>query len=368
MKGNYKFGIVVLLLFTISTASAITQIGDNITVPNNVTAQNFLGNLSWTNLLGIPTDFPNATVAGYNGNFPNSTVASYSGNFPNTSVTNIQGVNTAQNTSISNLQSNDTVHDSKISTIQSNETGYAKLDGTRTVTGSWNWGGFNLTNALRVVASFFEGDGSRLSNLNASNLTGTFNASTDTRTNFPNSTVASKEASWDGKTTLAEVNRSADLYNVNASNITSGQIPSVLRLPAGTVILLSANETDSSETTTSTTETTLMTYNLPANSYSKIIVEAEVQGRINSDAILRSTFTWRFYEGVTTQKTFIWKLTSDAGGTAGDPNSQRQSATLKASFAGGQGSTTTLSITGQMGTSNANIGMLAHSFRVYGVI
>lgn len=163
------------------------------------------------------------------------------------------------------------------------------------------------------------------------------------------------------------MNQSANLYNVNGSNITSGTVPEA-RLPQGTVILLSVDETDSAETTASTTETTLKTYSLPANSYSEIIVEVEVQGRINSDAVLRSTFTWRFKEGVTTRKTFIWKLTSDAGGTAGDPNSQRQSATLKTSFAGGQSSATTLSITGQMGTNNANIGMLAHSFRVYGVI
>ncbi len=74
MKGIYKIGILALLLFIITTASAATQIGDNITVANNVTAQNFIGNLSWTYLLGIPSDFPNSTLAGYNGNFPNSTV------------------------------------------------------------------------------------------------------------------------------------------------------------------------------------------------------------------------------------------------------------------------------------------------------
>jgi len=63
-----------------------------------------------------------------------------------------------------------------------------------------------------------EGDGSSLSNLNASNLTGTFNASTDARTDFPNNTVALKEASWDGKTTLGTVNSSALLQSISQVN------------------------------------------------------------------------------------------------------------------------------------------------------
>jgi len=346
MKGNYKAAIAVLMLLTITSASAITEIGDNITVVNNVTAQNFLGSLDWAYLIGIPVDFPNATLAGYNGDFPNISVA------------NIEGVNSAQNTSISNLQSNDTVHDSKISAIRSNETGYPKLDGSRTVTGSWNWGGFNLTNAFRVVAFFFEGDGSRLSNLNASNLTGTFNASTDARTNFPNSTVASKEASWDSKTTLTEVDQSANLYNVNANNITSGQIPSVYRLPAGTVILIDANETDSAKYCQTLSEITLMTFSLPANSYSNIIVESEVVMN-NSVGGQVTTYTWRFNRSTTNVITHSY-LISNTKSTYVLP--------LKTSFNGGQSSPTNLNFTGQMSISNAGVCMYAQSFRVYGVI
>lgn len=146
----------------------------------------------------------------------------------------------------------------------------------------------------------------------------------------------------------------------------SSNLP-VANLPPGTVLLLYADEIDTAETSNSTVETTLKSWSLPANTYSTIIVEAEVQGRINADAVVRSTFTWRFDEGATTRKTFIWKLTSDAGGSGFNPNSQQQSATLKASFAGGQVAATTLSISGQMGTAANTIFMMGHSFRVYGV-
>ena len=89
MKGNYKIGIAVLLLVTITAASAATQIGDNITVANNVTAQNFIGNLNWAYLLGIPTDFPNSTAVTAN-NTANGAVQTslYNGDFPNTSLPN----------------------------------------------------------------------------------------------------------------------------------------------------------------------------------------------------------------------------------------------------------------------------------------
>ncbi|VVB92656.1 Uncharacterised protein [uncultured archaeon] len=365
MKG-FKPGVLILLLLAVTTtASAFTEIGDNITVANNVTAQNFLGNLSWSYLLGIPTNFPNSTVASYSGNFPNSTIAGYGGNFPNstlagygnnfpnTSVTNIEGVNTAQNTSISTLQSNDTGHDSKISTIQSNETGYAKLDGTRTVTGSWNWGGFNLTNVLRVAASFFEGDGSRLSNLNASNLTGTFNISTDTRTNFPNNTVASKEASWDVKTTLAEVNQSANLYNINGSNITSGTIPSVSRLPAGTVILLDANETLVTGTATNTEAISYSLSSANASLYSKIIAEAE----LNVTEANTNPFEWKFdlKDGTTVVDSFNLQAPKNVFKVAG---------ILKSAFVEKNAQTISVSVTAV--TAQGTWGV--RSLRVYGVV
>jgi hypothetical protein len=95
MKGVYKPGVVVLVLLAITTtASAFTEIGDNITVVNNVTAQNFLGYLNWAYLLGIPIDFPNSTVASYSGNFPNTSlpnyllISTYNGDFPNSTLPN----------------------------------------------------------------------------------------------------------------------------------------------------------------------------------------------------------------------------------------------------------------------------------------
>lgn len=140
MKENYKLGIAILLLLIITTtsASAITEIGDNITVANNVTAQNFLGNLGWTYLLGIPSDFPNSTIASYNGNFPNSTVASKEASWDskttlanvNTSallqsisqVSGLQGLFNFLNNTDSQLQANDTAINGSIAALRANDT------------------------------------------------------------------------------------------------------------------------------------------------------------------------------------------------------------------------------------------------------
>ncbi|MBI4712925.1 MAG: hypothetical protein HY762_06475 [Planctomycetes bacterium] len=142
------------------------------------------------------------------------------------------------------------------------------------------------------------------------------------------------------------------------------QLP-IANLPSGAVVLLYADETDTAETTNSTAETTLKSWSLPANSYSTIIMEVEACGRLEADIDNKCNFTWRFKEAVTTRKTFTWRIIAE--NSAGVDSGGRNSATLKASFPGGQASATMLSFTGQMTLANAAGGLLAHSIRVYGV-
>ncbi|MFA5794835.1 MAG: hypothetical protein WC980_07200 [Candidatus Brocadiia bacterium] len=146
----------------------------------------------------------------------------------------------------------------------------------------------------------------------------------------------------------------------------SSRLP-IANLPTGTIVLLYYDEADSTETSNSTVETTVKSWSLPANTYSRIIIEAEVQGRRFADAVGNCDLTWRFKEGATTRKTLIWRNGGDNSGSAAEPFNTRQSATLKTSFAGGQGSATTLSITGQMSVADTALYMMAHSIRVYGV-
>ena len=209
--------------------------------------------------------------------------------------------------------------------------------------------------ATWVNASFFKGDGALITNINRSNIVGQVGIDD------------SQNTSINSKTTLAEVNQSANLYNINASNITSGQIPNVLRLPLGTVILINANETDSGETSTGTTtsEITLMTYNLSSNSYTTIIVETEVEAAITTQGDEGVDFQWKFNESTTNRKTLVWRVIARNSASA----FERRVATLKTSFPGGQVSTTTLKLTGQITYSTtATSTFKAHSFRVYGVV
>jgi|GEM_PF-2146509 len=186
MKGNYKAGIVVLLYLIIITtsASAITEIGDNITVVNNVTAQNFIGNLNWAYLLGIPTDFPNSTIASYSGNFPNSSlpnyllISTYGTNFPNSTIGTYNGDfpnNTVSSkTTLAQVNSSAQIGESQV---------------TNLVT--------DLGNKLNIATY-----GSNFPN----STIGTYNG------DFPNSTVSSK-------TTLSQVNSSAQIGESQVTNL-----------------------------------------------------------------------------------------------------------------------------------------------------
>ena len=138
------------------------------------------------------------------------------------------------------------------------------------------------------------------------------------------------------------------------------------QLASGSIILLYNDEVDSAETTNTTNETTMKSWSLPANSYSKIIIEAEARDRIEQSANTKCDFTWRIKVGASTSKTYINRII--ASSTTGIVSGGREILPLKVIVAGGQGSATTIAITGQMNLANASTGILAHSLRVYGVI
>ena len=95
---------------------------------------------------------------------------------------------------------------------------------------------------------------------------------------FDNSTIAMKGTST-GVTTLSTTNTSATNYNINlpasggtVALLTAGKLPQS-NLPSGTMILLNTDETDYSGAAASAG---VVSYVLAANTYSKILVEAEI--------------------------------------------------------------------------------------------
>jgi hypothetical protein len=134
----------------------------------------------------------------------------------------------------------------------------------------------------------------------------------------------------------------------------------------GTVILLYSDEVDSSETANSTSETAMKGWTLPANTYSKIIIESEVRDRVEQSANTKCDFTWRIKVGGATVKTFINRII--ASSTTGIASGGREVQSLKTVVAGGQTGNTAISLTGQMNLANTSTGILAHSLRVYGVL
>jgi hypothetical protein len=135
---------------------------------------------------------------------------------------------------------------------------------------------------------------------------------------------------------------------------------------AGMLILLSNDEVDSAETNTTTNETEKKAGTIPINTYSKIILEAEVRSRYEADANGKCDFTWRMKVGGATQKTVVVRII--ASSTTGIDSGGRYVLPVKAIIAGGQASPTAVSLTGQMTVSNAACGILAHSLRIYGVV
>jgi hypothetical protein len=130
----------------------------------------------------------------------------------------------------------------------------------------------------------------------------------------------------------------------------------------GVLVLISNNETQTGETTTSTNETTLFTLNIPANKYSKILIESTIRHRHTTSTASICTFTDRIKVAGATQVTYIEQLLST---TAGGTEVHDKISTV---IAGKQTSDTAVLITSQMGTSNAANGILGENARIYGII
>lgn len=162
------------------------------------------------------------------------------------------------------------------------------------------------------------------------------------------------DAIWDelGKK-QAELRSGSNLKTINnVSLLGSGNIAVTANAPAGTVILLDSNETDVSGTTNSTVKT----YVLAANTYSKIIIEGECEF-ISASNVL-STCDFSIFVGAT-QKRVIENLNSATG--AGD--FVRSGISIKYSEAITVGDTITLRT---QNVSNATWNVC--SLRIYGVI
>jgi hypothetical protein len=138
----------------------------------------------------------------------------------------------------------------------------------------------------------------------------------------------------------------------------------------GTMIFLSSDETDSAEHNNSTDESAaLRTYNLAANSYTKILIEAVVQTRNEVDIAGRADFTWRIKEADAEVASFVNRIITI--NTNGIDSGDRDTHTISHIIDGGQVGSTALTITVQAATAqanNANRGGLVKKFRVYGII
>jgi hypothetical protein len=132
------------------------------------------------------------------------------------------------------------------------------------------------------------------------------------------------------------------------------------------VTLLSSDETASTEVNTSTAESAAhKTYNLAANSYNFVKIEAVLYMRLDQDAAVKGDFTWRIKSAGSTVATFSPR--GIANTTAGIDGGIRYTMEVSTIIAGGQGSTTGLTITSQNSISNANTGAKVLAFRVYAI-
>ncbi|MBT9164034.1 MAG: hypothetical protein DDT23_00023 [candidate division WS2 bacterium] len=138
--------------------------------------------------------------------------------------------------------------------------------------------------------------------------------------------------------------------------------------PRGTIILLHADETDGTEFSNTADENILKGWILPANNYARIIVEGEIRYRMpNLIQATTHTVTVRIREGGIggiIRKTFLSGVWSSV--TTVVP--QHFIFSPKTSLAGGQGSPTSLVITGQLGLAHSDFTIMGCSMRVYGVV
>ena len=122
--------------------------------------------------------------------------------------------------------------------------------------------------------------------------------------------------------------------------------------PAGTLILINADETG----VTGTTNTTVKTYTLASNSYTNILIETEVGFRSNANT--NGIVTFNLVVGGVTKRT--QQLEFDATGTGDQFEGGR---VLKYSEAITAGATITITTTG-----TANGTWEVDSLRVYGIV
>lgn len=137
--------------------------------------------------------------------------------------------------------------------------------------------------------------------------------------------------------------------------------------PAGTIILLSNDETDSTEHNNSVNESNAFrTVNLLPNSYNQIKVEAIVRARNDADLAADPVYTFRLKVAGNTVKTFAF--TNCGTTTTGIDGGDTHVGTISTIVAGGQVGNTAITITGQCTDANVNMGTLVHAFRVYGIL
>ena len=124
----------------------------------------------------------------------------------------------------------------------------------------------------------------------------------------------------------------------------------------GTIVLINADETDASDATGSTAEITLKSFSLPANTYSRIIVESEIEMQFPTVANMSMTFRLKY--GATIVESKI--LDGPSVTTGPDVH-----AVIKGSQA--QTAAVTITVTVQRGIASG-VTARAYSLRVYGVI
>lgn len=129
--------------------------------------------------------------------------------------------------------------------------------------------------------------------------------------------------------------------------------------------LLHSVETDTSETVNTTNPTDIFTYDLPPNTYSKILIETIVQCKDLRDAASKVDWYVSFYEGDTQKKTFYWRTTADS--TSGIDSGQVISPYCSLLIDGGQTQYKTLKVQAQANVANSSVGYMGKMFRVWGI-
>jgi hypothetical protein len=143
-----------------------------------------------------------------------------------------------------------------------------------------------------------------------------------------------------------------NIKTINGSSILgNGNLTLSATLPAGTMVLIYTQETE----TSGSTATTAKTYTLAANTYSKIMVEAEVEFINNANSNGNTSFN--IVINSVTKRTLV--LSGDATGT-GDQFQSGGTAKYSEPLTGGG----TISITT---TSVANASWKVFALRVYGI-